>query len=483
MRPLAHASSPSAFPLVGPVCLVSFVSFVLGALACQATDPLDSTQARKLDASERDALAEAGEREAKEKVAGEAVEAAGVRMTLPEDWTVDPSSAADPNYLLAVGPEAGAVHSPVCSIELRRQGLGALGKAFRVAKREGGTLDYTRGPLRGRARELPGPSPDARVLVHCRGSRKGGGWGAIQGAFESLEVIGEATLASPPAGAGVVELCTAQPVRRTQVCARRGDGGVYCGETEGSALEGVEGLPPAVELACAFGRSCIRDAEGVAWCWRPTLEPVSFAALGPVRRLSDGCFVLEADGRVLCAPADAGLAPESFVAVEGVEGAEAVLDGSSASSGCAWIPGAGTACWGEAEARYSAADRAALAALDGPVSALEDWNGRLCARTGEGRSEAWACAAEGALRRLDGCAARACSCAALSSATFSCEHETHPRVDLRPLARLTGVSTKDGPCVGGSDGRVVCRGPDTQTELQVRAGTEAEIFHALDWPG
>lgn len=463
---------------------LSIALLALALAACKGKSSTEAAPARKIDASE---LPEPEPIE----VDGQPLAAAGVEITVPHGWQILAEDEA--NFALAHDPKERPAYAPLCSIELRRQGVGELPPGSTVgptqAVGDSELIDYSRGGLRGRFRELPGPTPAAKVVVHCRAPRSAKQWTQIEQAFASLRKLDEPA-ALPPVleDPEIVELCTGSPARRTHVCARKRDGAVYCGASIAEELVRVADLPAAVELDCEGLRACIRDDEHQLWCWLPRGEPERVEAFaGGVVDLAGGCLVA-ADGRPYCpaAPEESGptLAAPSFVeleplglALDDVLRVEALLPGSDARQGCVLVDGR-PQCWDADErlpyARY--ADRVHPIPDLPAGEAIAEWAGRLCV----GEDGRWTCAGEGEERwTVDGCERRACGCSLIAAARLSCEHEPHLRIDTRPLGRVAEVVATAGPCMGLRNGRVVCRGPAEQGGRRHAKTPERELAGGL----
>lgn len=425
-----------------------------------------------------------------EPAPGHTLRAAGVEFTVPLSWTV--VEEHEPDFAMAWGPTDDPSHVSLCTIELRRQGPGGLPPGVEPSpSSSAGATDYAHGPVRGRLRELPGPTPSASVLVHCRAHRKTGQWGAIEAAFASMQTP-ETPPELPPLiheeqgddqqDKAIVELCVGTPARQTMVCARRGDGAVFCGRSTGEVLTEVEGLPPATQLGCERARSCIRDAQGQVSCWGLEQTPARLQVDAPARDIIGGC-VVDAGGHLLCRRRDidgsttdalAELVPfgEPRYALTEVERA---LAGSDEDQGCVlrrvdaktqlW-------CWDRQQAlglelvddghpqRVDAASGDALAMI----------GGRVCV----GAAGQWTCLDGEARFEFDGCERRACGCSLVGATRMSCDHEPHDRIDSRVFGRLSDVVAAAGACAARLDGTVVCRGPVTG-----RAGDDARVTQAV----
>ena len=425
--------------------------------------------------------------------------AAGVELRLPADWRR--LEHDDPGFALAFGPATHPSFAPICSIELRRQGIGPLPTGARSVVGDG-SIDYSRGGLRGRMRELPGPTADSRVIVHCRAPRAAAQWQAIATALETLTLASEAPVLAPTVdlGAGeIVELCTATPKRRTQVCARRGDGAVFCGSSGGDRLTRVEGLPPATELGCSPARSCARSDAGELWCWARDAAPAVERELGAIRSLAGGCVVTQA-GRLRCAAPGSGGSPRWRELLphgdpdQALGEATAVLAGSDEDQGCALDDGRPW-CWGpmaspsqaEAEPRVRPLD------VDGAFVDLARWAGRLCLRPAGSGSPPWLCRdpagegeSEGTTARVDSCERRPCGCSLIGATRLSCERDPFVRLDSRPLGRLAHVLAIAPPCAAALGARVYCRGPvdgrgrGTRAADDELAGGLPGVVHVLE---
>lgn len=398
---------------------------------------------------------------------GQVLGAAGVELVVPPSWTVveDP----DPNFALAWGLEGKSAEIPMCTIELRRQGPGDLPAGAELSPSTSrGTLDYRRGGLKGRLRELPGPTPSASLIVQCRAPRAGRQWVDIEAMFKSM-TIPAAPPELPPLvdeSSPIVELCAGTPVRRTQLCARRRDGAVFCGLSSGTQLRRVDGLPAAAQLSCEHDLSCMRDDAGAVSCWRVGEAPVLVEGLGAARDLAGGCAVDER-GALLCRTREVDgslsdryeeLLPlgDAKLALTGVV---AALEGSDEARGCVLREGDGSGqaqlwCWDRDEAPRR---------VDAPANArdLARIGERLCVlgTTPDDDGARWTCS-EGEQRwELDGCERRACGCSLIGATRLSCEHEPHARIDSRVFGRISGVVAVSGACAARLDGRVICRGP------------------------
>ena len=459
------------------------------ALACNSKQPARD-QMRKVDPSELEATREQPPEPAPVPMKGQELTAAGVRIVVPEEWTIFRED--DPNFALAFDEGETLTGGPSCSIELRRQGRGPLpngAKQSASAKRS--QLDYRRGTTRGRLAELDGPTPSAKVLLHCQAPRAGEQWSAIEAAFESLELVEAASL--PPQrdepsadSSAIVELCAATEARRTLVCARRADGAVFCGPSTKGALERVDGLAPAVQLACEGPRTCVRDREGRVSCWAPGEAPRALPSVGKARDLAGACIVDE-DGRVRCAqPGRRGkielveLLPFGDPE-QALSEVQLVLEGSTEARGCVvrqhelW-------CWdrgGELSVMLSKRERVQPLHPVPDATDLALWGDRLCV---ESLDQWWCEDPLGHRFVVDGCARRACGCSMFGATRMSCEHVPHERVDAWPLARVHGVVAQAGPCVARAEGTLICRGPlesGERDEAGPLEGVPPGIAHAL----
>ncbi|PRQ02698.1 hypothetical protein [Enhygromyxa salina] len=413
---------------------------------------------------------------------GHTLSAAGVQLTLPSSWTVVDED--EPNFAMAWGPTDDPSQISLCTIELRRQGPGPLPPGVEPSSSaSAGATDYSHGPVRGRLRQLPGPTPSAAVLVHCRAHRRTEQWRTIEAAFDSLQIpttpveLPPATTVSDPSTA-IVELCTSSPARQTTVCARRADGAVFCGRSTGEVLTKVEDLAPAVQLSCDRARSCIRDAEGQVSCWRPDQAPTHEQVNGPARDIAGGC-VVDAAGQVACRQPDTDtLAPllplgePSYALTE----VERILADSDEDHGCVlrrvddqsqlW-------CWD----REQALNLELIAPghpqrVDAPTtaSAVAIIGGRVCV----GADGEWTCLAGDERFELDGCERRACGCSVVGATRLSCDHEPHDRIDSRVFGRISDVVATAGACAVRLDGTVICRGP-----VSGRADQDARVTQAV----
>ncbi|NVB36369.1 hypothetical protein G6O69_00905 [Pseudenhygromyxa sp. WMMC2535] len=455
--------------------------------ACKAKDPLDASGARKVDPEELP-------RPEPIAVDGNQLRAAGVEITVPSDW--QRLDEDEPNFAFAYRPSEHPAFMPICAIELRRQGTGPMPKgvvaapnqadAFELAGDE--QLDYTHGTLRGRVRTIAGPTPDARVVVHCRMPRSADQWKGIEDAFASLRLL-DPPAALPeknPAELEIAELCTGAPARRSMVCARTKTGAVHCGASTSTTLPRVPGLPPAVELECAGMRSCIRDGEGEAWCWLPGQDPVELTALGHLRALAGGC-VIDSAGAPSCPSAPARtidaleftplipLGDPSHALREVVD----LLPDSDTEQGCALHQGK-VSCWSRATGLREVEG---LAIED--ADAIAEWTNRLCVHAGS----QWTCVAKPTKAEteaetkpetwtVEGCEQRACGCSLIGAAQFNCEHEPIQRIDTRPLGRIHDVVAIDSPCAAQLDGTLLCRGP-AEGSAPAEQSTDDQLAHGL----
>lgn len=473
------------------------LSLVGPALGCQG-----KSKSKASDGGEDAGSTPAGEPEEELERAPVTLAAAGVELVLPGTWEV--VNEAEPNFAMAVGSDAADPKIPVCTIELRRQGLGELPRGMiRAAKSKPGAIDYTRGPLRGRILELPGPSEDARVIVHCR-APKGVGWTAIEAAFDSLKVLGEPQLdpapAEPPA---IAELCTGTPSRRTYVCVRSQDGVVSCGQSVGERLRPVPGLAPAVQLACEGAWACARTAEGAVSCWKAGSEAEAALVVEAGARDIAGGAVVDAQGEVmirarvadgsssaeLVALSPAGeLTPELRAALAKVE---QVLPGTNEAAGCVLAEGE-LHCWdpeGGFGLGLGAEQPSRSWELPEGADDLAMLGNRVCAHAGAGPTGAWTCLDADAQYTVQDCSARPCGCSLIGSTRMSCDHEPHERIDTRPHGRVAGVVAVDGACAALLSGDVVCRGPvagerDDQPNIEeLLAGGRPGVLHRLRLEG
>ncbi|KIG16932.1 hypothetical protein DB30_03916 [Enhygromyxa salina] len=456
-------------------------------------------------------VADRGAAEAQDTVAaptpGHTLRAAGVELTVPLSWNV--VDAGDPNFALAWGPTKDPSHVSLCTIEQRRQGAGPLPPGVEPSpSAAAGATDYSHGPVRGRLRELPGPTPSAVVLVHCRAHRQTGQWGAIEAAFGSLKIpqtpaaLPDLVSQSDPSDQGIAELCVATPARQTIVCARRANGAVYCGPSTGEVLTRVEGLPPAVQLSCERMRSCSRDAEGQVSCWRPGFsasdagQAPSVLSMGaPARDIAAGSIV-DARGRLLVRRQKVdGSTTDALVellplgeAGYALTDVERVLADSDEDHGCVlrrvedqsqlW-------CWDHAQTLGLGLDEPGHPQrVQAPTtaSALAVIGGRVCV----GTSGEWTCLDGDEHLAFDGCERRACGCSLVGATRMSCDTEPHDRIDSRVFGRISDVVAAAGACVARLDGTVVCRGPararanDDARVTQAVAGGVPGVAHVLD---
>ena len=412
---------------------------------------------------------------ATEPESGESVllEAAGLRLQLPATWTVLASD--DPNFGFAIGPSEQTTQVLGCTIELRRQGAGELIAAAKpTADSKPDDQPYRHGKRRGRLRSFAGPTPASARVVHCYGPRQNKDWAALDKALDKLEPHAEAELAAPvPAAEGesLVEVCTATPARKTQVCVRSAAGAVYCGASEGATLTKVSELPPVTALGCDGLFTCARAETGAMWCWEPDEPAQEVAGPGPIRDIAGACIATEA-GTLLCrardeAPATLGGFVEllPFGEAEHTQkGVEQVLAGTNAERGCVIAEGA-LRCWDRIDSlplKLDAAEGRApqiVETLTEPetVTDLVLRGQRVCIDRGGQLT----CIADGQRYALDDCSVRACGCSLMGLAKLSCEDTLDTQVGARLYGRVGGIRAADGACGLRADDRVVCRGPIT----------------------
>jgi len=426
------------------VVLTALVALLLG---CKPAGSDDGPQPRKLESVD----AEPAEPAEPDDHAGQRVTAAGVELTVPEDWVV--LTEREPNFALAYGVESRPTQIPVCTIELRRQGPGPLPEGTREHPDLAGALEYTHGGLLGLVREFPGPDRSSIVVV-CRAPRASRQAAVIKGVFASLRST-ETPVELPPrtsAGAGaIVELCTGTPARMTRVCARRADGSVHCGATTGKSLTRVALPNPAVQISCMRNSACARDAEGGVRCWEDGEPPTPLPGLTGARDIVD-VHVVDSNGAVLRRSPDGlvELAPLGEPSLKLTE-VERVLAATSEGSGCV-LRRAQLWCWG--------ADEPPRAIMPAPgATALRRMgrgDDRSCVEIG-GR---WTCRdPDGQEFEFDGCEARPCGCSAIGATRLSCEDAPYQGINARPLGRVSEVIALAEPCAGLIDGSVICRGP------------------------
>jgi rhodanese-related sulfurtransferase len=388
-----------------------------------------------------------GQRNSAHAVSGKLVRAAGIELQLPDDWEL--LDGDEPNFALAYRPEQRPTHIPVCTIELRRQGPGALpDDASEVAE---SVYEYRRGALRGRVGLYDGPD-DSTVVVHCRTPRSSTQWEAVAEVFASM-VASEARAELPalrgqPEPEAIVELCSGSATRRTKVCARRADGAVYCGVSTGDHLARVELPTPAVQIACRGASACARDGAGAVRCWTSSEPPALVTEVERARDIANECIV-DAAGTPRCRRGEAliELHPLHDPA-HALSEVDRLLVGSDEASGCV-LRQAELWCWGADEPPHRVGPAAA-------ATNLRRLGDRLCVEI-DGR---WSCTDdEGQRYQLDGCEARPCGCSAIGATRLSCEHEPYAPIDARPFARITNVVAVAEPCAARLDNTVVCRGP------------------------
>ena len=462
------------------ITAASFLVLCLGCKAEPEAPRLTKVEGLELDPDEAPATTEDGPR----------LGAAGVSLRIPEDWTIVDSP--DPNFAMAWGLTSEPTETPMCTIEVRRQGPGDLPSGAELSPTTHfGDIDYRRGGLKGRLRQLPGFTPDASLIVHCRAPRAARQWIGIEAMFDSLSAP-SAPPEPPPLvdeRSTIVELCAGTPVRRTHVCARRRDGAVFCGLSSGAELRRVEGLTPAVQLSCEHDLTCTRDAEGAVSCWRVGKEPAPVERLDHARDLAGGCAV-DASGAVLCRTREVdGSLSDTYAELPlGLADVERVLEGSAEDHGCVLIragEGVELRCWDRSGALpLPLARDGAPQRVDAPSDArdLARIGGRLCVAG----AEQWTCIEGESRWQLDGCERRACGCSLIGATLLSCEHEPHQRIDSRVFGRLSGVVAVSGACAATLDGRVICRGPvgagpkaSTQV-VEAVAGGLPGVAHQLD---
>lgn len=416
--------------------------------------------------------------------------AAGVVLKIPATWTI--LAEHEPNFAMARAPGDEQLRSPTCTIEVRRQGVGkAADDAKLTALPTGTNVDYKRGLLRGRYRELSSTEGGA-VLVHCRSSSDGG-WAAIEAAFDSITVEAQPQSPPPVADAPLVELCTGTPSRRTYTCARRRDGAVFCGPSSGEALTRVAGVDAAAQIGCDGAHACSRDEAGALACWKadaPTA--VSVDSMSGVRDLVDGC-VVDGRGKLSCREREVdGSTRSSFAellplaqAGNALSDVQQVLPGTDAEQGCVLDSGGQLRCWDRQGALGLGLADGAVELVETPVEAPRDlarFGGRVCVAG----PERWTCLGEGKTHELDACEQRACGCALLGAARLSCDHEPYERLDVQLFGHIGEVVAVDGACAARVDGTVVCRGPVTgqvedQPQIQtLLVGGQRGVLHLLE---
>lgn len=438
---------------------------------------------------------------------GHTLSAAGVEFTVPLSWTVVEEN--EPMFAMAWGRTDDPSHVSLCTIEVRRQGPATLPPGIqRSPSSSADVTDYTHGPVRGRLRELPGPTASASVLVHCRAHRSSGQWGAIEAGFDSMKTSTTPPELSPlnerPSDTAIVELCVSSPARQTMVCARRADGAVYCGPSTGEVLHKIEDILPAKQLSCERTRICTRDADGQVSCWRTKQAPAQLPLDTPARDIAGGC-VVDARGLLSCRQRNSDGSPtdtltellplgESKYALTGVH---RVLAGSDEDHGCVlrrvdssmqlW-------CWDRAPQGTLGLDLLdpghpqrvdvpgiSDAAGAGPL-ALATIGGRVCV----GTAGEWTCLTDGSSVELDGCERRVCGCSLVGATRMSCDDAPNDRIDSRVFGRISDVVATAGACAARLDGTVICRGPvtgrvdDDARVLQAVAGGVPGIAHVLE---
>jgi hypothetical protein len=432
-----------------PSVVVSVVVAALVALlmGCKPAGSGDGTKPRKIESVEAD---EAEPAEPSDH-AGQQLTAAGVEITVPEEWVV--LTEHEPNFALAYGAESRPTQIPVCTIELRRQGPGPLPEGTREHPDFAGVLEYTHGGLLGLVREFPGPD-GASIVVMCRAPRASRQAAVIKGVFASLrstETPVELPPRTSPGPGAIVELCTGTPARMTRVCARRADGAVYCGATTGKTLTRVALPSPAVQISCMGNSACARDAEGGVLCWDQEEPPTPLPGLTRARDIVD-VHVVDTNGALLRRSPDGlvELAPLGDAALKLTE-VERVLAFTTEGSGCV-LRQAQLWCWGAGEP-----PRAIMPAPRATgLRRMGRGDERSCVEIG-GR---WTCRdSDGQQFEFDGCEARPCGCSAVGATRLSCEDAPYQGINARPLGRVSDVIALAEPCAGLLDGTVVCRGP------------------------
>ncbi len=411
------------------------------------------------------------------------LEIPGFEVDVPAAWRVLPDG--DPDFAMAFDPSRYLVSS--CVLERRRQGIGPLPEGTRLIDEGPRRRGYMRGSMRGMIEEFADSrSPGGWVALHCRARRSDTKtWSYIEQVFASMrphERPIEAPSSSPRVTGPVVELCSAAPVMPGHVCARRDDGSVYCGSTQGPLVRRSE-LAPASDIGCARTVGCARAKDtGEVACWYGNDPAKPVPALAGARELTDACAI-DAQGKVACVravvPTGTGDARERELVVEplqpfdnpalGPTDVRALMPGSTSEQGCV-ARDDGAWCWDdrrelpvhfrvapissdEASGRIRHAPERVIEMAE--IAALEWMGQRLCARTDQGP---WHCRDfVGQVFEAPSCATDPCGCSSIGATRFSCEDQPETRIDALPQARVIDVVARAEPCVLSADGRVLCR--------------------------
>ncbi len=449
-------------------------------LACKPSSSEHHGKPTKVEVVEASEAPTATQAQRDDRSATQPLAAAGLELRVPKDWVV--LDEHEPNFALAHGVDPRSPHIPVCTIELRRQGPGPLPDGATKTDEGSDGFEYRRGALRSRVRSFPGPEGSS-IVVHCRAPRASRQWAAVTDVFESIVETG-ATVELPdrrtnPKPEAIVELCTGSAARMTQVCARRGDGSVYCGATTGDKLQRIALRKPAVQISCVTRSACARAAEGALECWSGTEEPKLAVGIGAARDIRDYNIVDER-GRLLRRTQDGivELAPlgDPKLALTDVD---RVLPQSSQHWGCVLRKGE-LWCWDDTlELPLELGDegRPQLVAAAPGATDLRRMGDRLCLET----DERWTCTdPDHETYPISVCEDRPCGCSLIGASRLSCEHEPYHPIDARPLGRISDVVVAADPCAALADGTIACRGPLAGHSGEAPGTTKAIV---ADLPG
>jgi hypothetical protein len=476
MTRASHARSLQAASLVTAFSALAGLGLGLG--GCKPSTPEDH-QPRPVTAEER-------EREAAAQLR---LEAAGVVLSLPPGWVA--LAEDEPNFALASAADDRNPQVPVCTIELRRQGPGALPGGGKPSASDSEVFEYRRGSMFGQVRSLPGPDGSA-IVVHCRASRSSSRWPEVVAAMAKIEQPGPAAVLpaeldrGAAASEAIVELCSGTASSVGLICARRVDGAVLCGRSSGATLERIPLAEPALQIGCATASACARLATGEVQCWSGA-EPAPSVVAGSAgaRDLADRLLV-DADGRLQQITDDHRLvelqplgAPEHALTE-----VDRVLPGTTATSGCVLRAGA-LWCWDQAAPEQ-------LGEWPG-ASDLRRMGKRVCLAVDGSVDRRWTCVeregdGQGQRHELHGCDTRPCGCSLVGGAKFSCEEAPYDPIDARPLGRIDEVVAIAEPCVALVDGTIVCRGPVLGEKLEdpeatARVASDVpRVAHTLSLP-
>jgi hypothetical protein len=422
------------------------------ALACKPSASEQDSEPIKLDPAELPAATETIDAPSKR------LRAAGVEIAIPNDWIV--LAEDDPNFALAHGSDKRSTHIPVCSIELRRQGLGPLPDGSHELAEHSGVFQYDQqlGAVRGRIRTFAGPNGWS-VVVNCRAPRATKHWAVVADAVASAVATSDTVelppLRSSPGPEAIVELCVGSPARMTSVCARRADGSVYCGATTGDTLTRVSLPMPAVQISCGRKSGCARDAEGKLQCWRGSDPPEPVTDIEGARDITN-TVIVDRVGR-LWWRGETGiseLVPHDDPALRWTD-VDRALAGSKAGWGCVLRNGE-LWCWGHDPELSIGFDRRPQLIAPAPGATDLRRSGERVCTVSNGR---WTCHDGQGKHEFDGCEMRACGCSLFGATRISCEHEPNDTVHVRPLGWMHEVVIVAEPCAALADGTVMCRGP------------------------